>query len=460
LTRSDHQALAALGHAIAQRIGEKRYQIWFDGKTRISCEEGLLRVGVPNRFYQEWLGKTFAETVRAAAEEVLGESLSVHFVIDPELYQAMRAAQQEGRPAPELAAEVRRPRSEPPRRARRWHRLEDFVVGPCNRLAHAAARSLVESPGAHANPLTLHGPVGTGKTHLLEGIRTGLAEGNTDGDIRCVSAEEFTNQFLGAMKANQMGSFRKLFREADALLIDDLHFLANKRVTQEEFINTFDALQAAGKLVVVTCDCHPRLAEELLPELIDRLLGGPVWGIEPPDALTRLDILRAKASRGGPVPEEVLRFLAEQLRGNVRELEGALHTVRHFSQVTGRRMDVPLAREAVAELLRHALRVVSISDIEQALCDVLRLDRRALQASERAWAVSHPRMVAMYLARKHTGASYSAIGQYFGRRNHSTVVAAEKKVRAWLAEDAEMRLAERRLRVRDVIERVERLLQR
>jgi chromosomal replication initiator protein len=464
---SDCQVVASLGQAIAQRIGEPRYRLWFDGKTKFSWTDSLLVVGVPNRFYQEWLEKTFADAVRAAAADILGQALPLRFAIDPELYQATRVAEiadgnvRHDPPAP-AGEQPNKPKSQhATKRVRRWRRLEEFVVGPCNRLAHAAAQSIVEGPGQAASPLVIYGPIGTGKTHLLEGIRAGLHRSHPDWHISCLSSEEFTNRFLYAMKQGQMPHFRKHFRECDVLLVDDLHFLANKRVTQEEFVNTFDALLAEGKQIVVTCDCHPRLAEEFVAELTDRLLGGPVWGMEPPDADTRLAILKAKCARGEPaVPEDVLRLLAGQLRGNVRELEGALHSVRHFSVVTGRPIDVPLAREALAELLRHSLRVVQLPDIDRHLCGVLRLEGRALQGKQRAWAVSHPRMLAMFLARKHTRASYSEIGHYFGGRNHSTVVAAEKKVRQWLEKDGELSLGARRLGVREVIDRVERELQR
>src|SRR5262249_8440029 len=149
-------------------------------------------------------------------------------------------------------------------------------------------------------------------------------------------------------------------RECDALLVDDLNFLATKRATQEEFLHTFDVLQAAGRQVVVTCDCHPRLADEFAPELADRLVGGAVWGLTPPEAETRLAILRSRATRLGQplVPDGVLRHLADRLRGNVRELDGALHAVRHFARVTGKLIDLALANEALADLLRHAVRVV------------------------------------------------------------------------------------------------------
>jgi chromosomal replication initiator protein len=467
--------VATLEQTIAQRIGQPRYRLWFDGKTKFNWDDRQLVVGVPNRFYQEWLEKTFAHAVRTAADMVLGQPMQVRFAIDPQLYQSSRIAQIEepdrgsngtseeqarALPPPRESASQERP-AKATKRIRRWRRLEDFVVGPCNRLAHAAALSVVESPGFAANPLVLYGPIGTGKTHLLEGIRSGLHRADPESDICYVTAEEFTNRFLYAMKAGQMPGFRKRFRECDVLLLDDLHFLANKRVTQEEFVNTFDALLAEGKQIVVSCDCHPRLEENLLVELTDRLLGGPIWGLEPPDAATRLIILQAKSARNeGRIPEDVLHLLASHLRGNVRELEGALHSVRHYSLVTGRPIDVNLAREAIADLLRHSVRVVQLADIDRQLCQVLRLDGRALQGKQRSWAVSHPRMVAMYLARKHTSSSYSEIGQYFGGRNHSTVVAAEKKVRQLLDSDGELMLGDRRLRLGEVIDRVERDLQR
>ncbi|HLJ94709.1 MAG TPA: chromosomal replication initiator protein DnaA, partial [Gemmataceae bacterium] len=344
---------------------------------------------------------------------------------------------------------------------RRWLRLSDFIVGPCNRVAHASALSVVEAPEQSPNPLVVHGPVGTGKTHLLEGIYAGLRKRQPDRRICYVTAEDFTNRFVQAMRFGKLGAFRKHFRECDGLLIDDLDFLVSKRATQEEFLHTFDELLANGKPVIVTCDCHPRLADEFSPELTDRLLGGAVWGLAPPDSETRLDILRTKSARSQPpLSEEVLRYLAGQLRGNVRELEGALHSVQHFSRVTGRPVDLALAREALGDLLRHVVRIVQVSEIDRAVCQVLRLDAGVLQSKQRAWFVSHPRMLAMYLARKHTAAAYSEIGRYFGSRNHSTVVAAEKKIRQWLQEDAELTLGERQLRVREIVELVERELLR
>jgi chromosomal replication initiator protein len=515
-------AATALAGAIARRIGQPRYQLWFARHTRFDCDGDRLVVGVPNRHFQEWLERTFSAAVEEAAAEVFGRALPVRWAIDPSLFQAARAEQaradaapvgddderpgkgkkrvagaesakprgaRRGSPTPPLggpkvsSAAPGRPSAQPlcgvgdprtavepppvqpsaaPRRARRWHKLGEFVVGPCNRVAHAAALSVVEAPGEAANPLVFYGPVGTGKTHLLEGVYAALRRAHPDWRVSYVTSEEFTNRFVQAMRHGRLAGFRKQFRDCDVLLVDDLHFLATKKATQEEFLHTFDALVADGRQLVLTCDCHPRLADDFAPELIDRLLGGAVWSLTPPDADTRLAILRAKARPGeaGAVPDEALAFLAGQLRGNVRELEGAIHSVRHYSRVTGRPIDVPLVREAVADLLRHAVRVVQLADVDAAVCAALRLEPGTLQGRGRAWAVSHPRMVAMFLARKHTASSYSDVGRHFGGRNHSTVVAAEKKVRAWLAENAELSLGQRRVRVRELVERAERDLLR
>ncbi len=471
MTVGERNLVHALEVAISQRIGEPRYKLWFEGRTRFHWADDQLTIGVPNRHFGEWVEKSFGAAAAAAAREVFGQAMQVRFVIDPQLFQEARREQDEVRQAQAPVGQVFQPDATKSqagksdlqsRRSRRWRRLSDFVVGPCNRVAYAAAQSVIEAPAEGANPILLHGPVGTGKTHLLEGIYAGLRRAHPDWRVLYLTSEDFTNRFVQAMRLNKLTSFRKQFRECDALLVDDLHFLASKKATQAEFLHTFDALLADGRQMVLTCDCHPRLADDFTPELTDRLLGGVVWGVTPPDADTRLEILRNKSLQQGekPLSEEVLRFLAGQLRGNVRELEGAVQSIRHYSRVTGRAIDVPLVREAVADLLRHAVRVVQLTDIDAAVCGVLRLEHGALQSKGRAWAVSHPRMVAMFLARKHTAASYSDIGKHFGARNHSTAVAAEKKVRRWLDTDAELALGQRRIRVRELIERVERDLLR
>jgi chromosomal replication initiator protein len=349
----------------------------------------------------------------------------------------------------------------PPAAGRRWRSLAEFVVGPCNRVAHASALSVVEEPGLGANPLVLYGPTGTGKTHLLEGVYAGLRKKHPDQKVLFVSAEDFMNRFLAAVHQNKQAGFRRQFRECFALLVDDLTFLAGKKATQIEFLHTFDAVIGDGRQVVVTCDCHPRLTEDLMPELADRLLGGAVWGVLPSDPQTRLALLKAKAAGPGPaIPADVLQYLASHLRGNVRELEGAVHGLRHFARVAGQPVTRELAREALGELLRHAVRVVRVADVDAAVCTALRLPAGALKSKSKAWAVSHARMAAIYLARKHTAATFGEISTYFGNRTHSTAVAAEKKVRGWLAGNQEVRAGDRTWKARELIERIVRELEK
>lgn len=504
---ADADFAEAMERAVAERIGGQRFQLWFQGHTRFALAGDHLIVRVANLHYQDWLSKQFTVAIRAAAAEVLDRPVSVRFRIDPELFQANRAAQEQvaraatepprgphlnadrleketkssARSAPIPSAKpVNRPatpglfdhvdgtrsngRSVNAHR-RRWRHLNEFVVGPCNRVAFASAASLVDEPGHGPNPLLLHGPVGTGKTHLLEGVFAGLKRRDATLRVVFITAEDFTNRFVASMRFGKQSAFRRHFRSCDVLLLDDLHFLAKKRATQEEFLHTLDALLDDGRQVMLACDCHPRLNDDFVPELRDRLLGGASWGLQPPDGETRLAILRAKAAGRakdhGPrteIPDDVLRFLAENLRGNVRELEGALNCVRHFGRVANHRVDITLAREALGELLRHAVRVVQVADVDAAVCAVLSLSASALQAKERSWSVSHPRMLATYLCRKHTAASYSEISKHFGGHTHSTAVAAEKKVRQWLQDGQTIVAAGREWSIRDLIERIEREL--
>lgn len=474
MTQNKQDVLSALGKMISERIGESRYKLWFAGHTKFILNDDHLQVGVPNLHFQEWLASTFAAEIARAAEELLGFAVAVRFTIDPQLFQAARQEQHQVAALPTAAAAPDAapptPGSHLPQRpaggqaakpTRRWRHLHEFVTGPCNQVAYAAAQHVVAGVDELMSPLVLHGPVGTGKTHLLEGIYAGLRKQGHDSRVCYVTAEEFTNRFVQSMRLGKLSSFRKTFRECDALLVDDLHFLATKNATQEEFLHTLDDLHGAGKQVVVSCDCHPRLEDDFTPELRDRLLGGSVWPLIPPDQKTRLEILRKRAARANPpLSEEVLVFISEQIKGNVREVEGAFHCVQHYSRVLGKPIDIAMARVALADLIRHAIRILQIDDIDRAVCKVLRLDSGTLQAKRRTWTVSHPRMVAIFLARKYTSAAYSEIGRHFGGRTHSTAVIAEKKVRQWLRDNGDVVLGEQRLPVREIIEQVEKELQR
>ncbi|MDW8196318.1 MAG: DnaA/Hda family protein [Gemmataceae bacterium] len=478
-----------LAEAVKNRVGPARFNLWFLGNAHFVVAGNRVGVVVRNRQTLEWLQNAFGPAMKQAVAEVCGDGVQLQWVVDspapasesPAVHAAAVERVVDTPPPPPQQTDLFGDPVVPPKpkvkranldelalakplaamkTGRRWKSLSDFVTGPCNRVAYASAVSVVEEPGQSANPLVIHGPVGTGKTHLLEGIYVGLKK-QSDQRPCYVTAEEFTTRFVQASRLGKMSAFRRQFRECTALLLDDLHFLVKKTATQEEFLHTFDALVADGRQVVVTTDCHPRLADELMPELVDRLLGGAVWSLLPPDPETRLEILRKKATGGcPPISDTVLKTLAVSLRGNVRELEGAVHSIRHYAKVTGRPADLATAREALGDLLQHAVRVVTMADVDAAVCSTLRLAKGTLQSKARAWAVSHPRMIAIYLCRKHTAATYGEVSKYFGAKTHSTAVAAEKKVRGWIDQGLSVPIGERQWPVKELIDRIERELHR
>lgn len=476
-TPGTDDAIVRIVTALCARIGASRYQLWFSENSQFVVAGHEVVFSARNSQMRDWAAEKFGPTIRDAVREACGE-VPVRFALDadtfgeppPGIEPAKPATVPQlnlfGEPAAPLPPKVIKKQQKDEletaaRQSRKWKSFAEFATGPSNRVAYAAALAVAEEPGLGPNPLVLHGPVGTGKTHLLEAIYSTLRKQTLSSRPVFVTAEEFTHRFVQGTRFNKMNPFRRHFRDCSALLFDDLHFLANKRGSMEEFLYTLDALVTDGRQVVLTTDCHPRLAEEFLPELVDRLLGGAAWGLLPPDDETRLDILRRKATGASPpVGEDVLKFLARNLKGNVRELEGAVNGIRHFAKVNGQAVTVGAAREALGDLFRHTVRAISVSDVDAAVCGVLRLSSGQLQSKSRSWQVSHPRMVAIYLARKHTSATYGEIAKYFGVRQHSTAVAAEKKVRAWLASNEQLALGDRRWAAKDLVDRIERELQK
>jgi chromosomal replication initiator protein len=458
---TDFTTETTLRAAVAERLGASKFGLWFGEGVRLGIEGDALEVGVPNAFFRDWIQGHFAANLVDAARAVTGKSLRLAFRVDEEppapqndpaplstadpverpSHSHLAVATASASLSPDRLRVVSPPATNgtvtPQPTARPSRRLDDFVTGPGSRLAHAAALELVMTGGRSFNPLVIQGSTGLGKTHLLEGIATALKRQNPGMKVVQTTAESFTNGFLDAMRHGALGNFRARYRSAGALLVDDVHFLAAKRATQDEFLHTFNCLISDGAPIVVTTDQHPRQIARLTDELATRFLGGMVVRLDAPDPATRKAILEAKAAaRGVIVPDAVLDYVADHLRASVRELEGALHSLLAHATLAGRRLDLALAKVALRDTIRHTARAVALKDVERVVCQLFTIDPEALKADNRARAVAYPRMLAMYLARKHTGAAYSEIGRFFGGRNHSTVISAEKKVQTWIDEES------------------------
>lgn len=428
---------ARLRSMVIEQLGETRSRLWFGDEVQLSISDRVLEVGVPNQFFQDWIERHFTDTLREATATLTGHALEIAFSVRPESTANEEQNQPSSLPTSastltsrtHLASSTQRSHS----RGHNGQRLENFVTGPGNSLAHAAAVELVHSSGELFNPLLIHGGIGLGKSFLLAATHQAFQKHEPRFNSAYLTAENFTNTFLEAMRSGTLVNFRARFRRLRALMLDDVQFLAAKRATQDEFLHTFNALIGMGAPVVLASDRHPKLIPKLAGELVTRLLSGMIVKLEPPDLTTRLAILRAKANaRNATIPETVVSFIAQHIRSNVRELEGALCTVLTHSHLTNRPIDLTLARLALRDTIRLTAQVIALEDIERAVCQFFELKPEVLKSDGRIRSISYPRMLAMYLARKHTGATYSEIGHYFGGRNHSTVIAAERKLNTWL----------------------------
>jgi chromosomal replication initiator protein len=491
-----------LADAIAQRVGPQRFHVWFNNSTRLDLKQDGLEIAVPNDFISEWIGSHFAKPIQEAAHEVLGCPLAVRFNVMPQLFEVDgketalsvtaaagprdhgqaktssrgitgTAAALVGANVPPRAvtqakpvngghggtnahahgttAVLNRPNGSPtvatalaaiqtvsPARPRLRHDLESFVVGASNQLAYNAAAYVAEFPGVQYNPLFIHGNCGLGKTHLLQGLCKRFIEHHPTKRWAYLTGEEFTNEFLTAMRNNKLDAFRRKMRDLDLLVIDDVHFLSGKKVTQEEFLHTFNAIEAMGRQVVLASDEHPKMIEEFGESLINRFVSGMVVRIDPPNYATRCEILRSLGLRLGlHLNEEVVGWVARRVTQNVRELEGALNRIVAHVKLTGRPADASLAQEALGDLDRQLVAPVKPENIMQAVCNYFSLEQKDLMSGRRQRTISLARSVAMFLVRKTAKLSFPEIGIRMGKRNHSTVISACRRIeRAVLKNEA------------------------
>lgn len=461
--------------AFARRIGAERFAVWFGDAARFSLDAGVSTVTIEAgaAFQQDWLRRTFQDEAEAATLEACGRALKVQWRRAPADASAGEGPGAEPPPVARPAAAtvrtaaVRRP--SPPRPAaepvavapvgrRPPCELGDFVVGASNRLAYGAVEIAAFRPG-EMSPLVIHGPTGVGKTHLLEAVGGRARQAHPTIAVVSMSAEQFTTSFLQALHGGGLPGFRRSCRSAELFLVDDLQFLVGKRATLVEFQHTVDALHRQGRQMVFACDRELDALQGLGPELLTRLRGGMTARIMPPDYEVRRGIVeRVSARRGLAVPEAVVHYVATHMTRHARELLGAVNRLEAASLMLGLPIAGGMAEEALADLVRSSGRAVRLADVEQAVCKAFGIDPAAMHSTRRSRAACHPRMLAMYLARRHTGAALAEIGGHFGRRSHSTVIAAQKAVADWLARGERIMLGEVPWDAAEAIRRVEDLL--
>jgi chromosomal replication initiator protein len=435
----------AIEEGLAEQVGPQKYRIWFKNSTKLTLGDGYLKVGVPNLFIASWIENHFSREISQVVRAVTGSNQRITFTIDPQLAGDQRRTQLDSQAsAVEKATAGRnqlksRTGTQPGAKRRLRLTLDTFVVGPSNELAYNAAKALVREQQSPFNPLFIHGGYGVGKTHLLQGICNAVCKSRPQVNWLYLSAEDFANQFVLALKTKKLEAFRRRMRQMDLLAIDDIHFLASKPSTQEEFLHTFNTINLAGKQVVLASDAHPKMIGQISEKLVNRFVSGMVVKIESPDFNTRCAICRQyAAARKKHIPANVIRYVAENLRTNVRELEGALLKLVAYSALQNQKINLSMAEVVLAEHLERCDPIVHISDIESAVATYFGITPANIHSSKKDRTVTLARHFSMYLTRQHTKMSSSEIGRFMGNKNHATVLLACKKVEDLIKRNAEL----------------------
>ena len=458
---------AALGE-LQVKMSPPNFETWLRQAAAVSMDDRHFVLRAHSTFAAEWIDRRLRPKIEETLHHIVGRPLELEVIV-AHAPRAGSAGLNDGAPAPSptmveerratmapAVAELTLATVEPDAPVAApaspvaafplgdWtpnptYTFETFTVGKSNETAHAAAMSVAEDPGRGYNPLFIYGGVGLGKTHLLHAIanvvvRRGLR-------TLYVSAEEFTNQMVNAIREHRNEEFRQRYRTIEVLLVDDVQFIAGKEGTQEEFFHTFNALHGVGHQIVLTSDRPPKAIANLAERLQSRFAWGIAVDVQLPDLETRRAILQAKAARqGGVVPEDVIQLLANAIQSNIRELEGGLNRVVAYSRLTNQPLSTSMARAAIEDLVQsRQRRIVATSDVLDAVCRYYRIEARALRGKARDKETVIPRQVAMYLMRQKTQSSLVDIGRELGGRDHSTVINGCARIQSEVESDVQLR---------------------
>jgi chromosomal replication initiator protein len=430
--------------ALQSRLPEATWAMWFHRVRPLTLENDHLVLAVPNALALQRIEAQYRDTVREALRDAVGRELAVDLVIDTEVREPEPFTAAPPAPAP-VGAPVAAPGAAPPDKSPKWagaaliprYTFDQFVIGASNRFAHAAALSVAEAPGRAYNPLFVYGAAGLGKTHLLHAVGHYVQAMFPDRRIRYVSTETLMNEFVDALRAKTMPTFKRRYREIDVLLLDDIQFLERTNELQEELFYTFNTLHNAGSQIVISSDRPPKSIAELEDRLRSRFEWGLITDVQPPEFETRLAILRkkAEAEHFERIPDEVLAFIATNITDNVRELEGALIRVDAYSRLHGAALNAEVAQEVLADLLPPSKpRTITPELILEETAKMFGWTVDDLCGKSRRRPLVTARQTGMYVFRELTDFSYPRIAEQFGGRDHSTVMYAVDKIKRQMAE--------------------------
>ena len=443
---------------LQEKINGQSFNTWLRPTQQLSFADGMLRVEVPSLLFVDWINKNYLPMIRESARALECADLDVRFTSRQTAGAPVRGsfagmALQQAYDAPNggtpqggagigrngsLRFPGQPPAVPPTTGLNPRYTFDSFVVSSSNQLAHAAAMRVADQPSGAYNPLFIYGGVGLGKTHLMHAIGSHVNRIMPGLRHLYISTETFMNELINSIRFEKTIDFKERYRKVDLLLIDDIQFLAGKERTQEEFFHTFNALYESQKQIVLTSDCQPRDIPTLEERLRSRFEWGLIADIQPPDLETKVAILRKKAEAENiHLDEDVALFISSRTRSNIRELEGSLIRLIAFASLTGRKIDLEMAKETLKDLIDDRGRSITVEAIQKVVAGYYRMKVTELKARNNAKHVSFPRQVAMYLCKKLTDKSLPGIGAQFGNKHHSTVIHALRKIDAMRQKDKE-----------------------
>lgn len=411
---------------IQGKVPKQVYDTWFTPIHLERIEGSTAQLAVPNKFFGDWLSQHYGPLLAEAISHTRGgEETTITFVI------SQKQTQKQSEAGGDTSTTGRQTTGVKPKRGMLLnpkYSFKNFVVGAGNQFAHAACMAVAEQPAKAYNPLFIYGQTGLGKTHLLNAIGNYVAE-RSDLRIAYLTTEQFTNEVINSIRYDKMPDLRKRYRHIDMLMIDDIHFLAGKERTQEEFFHTFNALYEAHKQLVLSSDRFPKDMPDIEERLRSRFEWGLIADLQPPDVETRIAILRKKSEdEGVTLPEDVIQFLATTMKSNIRELEGSLVRLSAYASLTGQTITLEMAKNVLRDLIGSKKKIVSMDDIQETVGARFHVKITDLKSRRRSKTLVHPRQIAMYLCRELTDSSYPEIGRQFGGKDHTTIIHACKQV--------------------------------
>ena len=412
---------------IQDKLSKQNFDTWIKPIKIVAMEDKCVQLAVPNKFFKDWLLDNYFLIIKRSLENIVGIEIDIEFVLSKDKEKRPDTVNEIQEQSKLPAAHIRSKNLSP---LKSNYTFERFVVGPCNQFAHAASIAVSKQPAKNYNPLFIYGGSGLGKTHLLNAIGLLTASTHPDLHVMYLSAEEFMNEMINSIRYDRMPKFRERYRNIGCLLIDDIHFLAGKERTQEEFFHTFNTLHDSGKQIVVSSDKFPKDIPNLEGRLRSRFEWGLIADIQPPEIETKIAIIEKKMQENKvSLPSNVAHYIAAQVKSNIRELEGFLVRICAYSSLTGREIDLDLVKEVLRKLLKHTeKKEIGIDEIIKIVAGKMNVKISDIKSHNKNKNMVLSRQTAMYLARKLTNYSFPDIGQKIGDRDHSTVIYANNKI--------------------------------